>query len=162
MRCSLNDEKFASLALHEARKSTLLKQHGCVAVTHGKILARGCNTDRTYSNDGFIKDSCSCHAEIDVIRKCYKRKFNKIVLYVVGLSTCGGYANSVPCAECIKTIKFFPRIKTIIYTNSDGTLVKTKSKHLMNAHNTNGTRAILNQRIKFNVVHKRQKLFFTC
>lgn len=73
---SLNnrDERFASHALMEANKSNMRHhQHGCIAVLGGQIIARGYNSDRTQSSDGFLKNTCSCHAEIDVMRKLEKR-----------------------------------------------------------------------------------------
>ena len=62
---------YLSHAANEARKSTLLSQHGCVAVANGKIMARGHNTTRTQSQDGFICNTCSCHAEIATLRNLY-------------------------------------------------------------------------------------------
>ena len=62
---------YLSHAANEARKSTLLSQHGCVAVANGKIMARGHNTTRTQSQDGFICNTCSCHAEIAALRGRY-------------------------------------------------------------------------------------------
>lgn len=68
---SESDANYLSAAAHEATKSNLLSQHGCVAVVSGKILARGHNTLRTQSKDGFISNSCSCHAEIAALRNLY-------------------------------------------------------------------------------------------
>jgi tRNA(Arg) A34 adenosine deaminase TadA len=76
---SLNnrDERFARFALEEANKSNMTHhQHGCIAVLGGQIIARGYNSDRTQSSDGFLRNTCSCHAEIDVMRKLEK-KVNK-------------------------------------------------------------------------------------
>lgn len=70
MECTFRDEKFANIALEEADKSNMkYHQHGCVAVINGTIIAKGHNSDRCYSSDGFLDDTCSCHAEIDVLRK---------------------------------------------------------------------------------------------
>lgn len=69
-QCSIQDERYANLALSEADKSTMKHhKHGCVAVVGGSVIARGYNTYRSHSNDGFLNDTCSCHAEIDVLRK---------------------------------------------------------------------------------------------
>lgn len=156
--CSHNDEKFASIASQEATRSELLSRHGCVAVSSGKVIARGCNTYRTYSGDGFIKDSCSCHAEINVLRQCYKKNLtNKINLYVVRLASDGNYANSAPCNECIITMRLLPFIKYCIYTDEDGDLVKIRPRDYSINHESNGKRAIHERRVKFNVIHKRQK-----
>ena len=159
--CSHNDEKFASMASEQAIRSELLSRHGCVAVSSGKVIARGCNTYRTYSNDGFIKDSCSCHAEINVLRQCYRKNLkNKINLYVVRLSSEGSYANSAPCNECIITMKMMPFIKYCIYTNEYGELIKMRPDNYLIDHETNGKRAIYENRVKFNVIHRRQKQLY--
>ena len=71
MQCTFNDEKFANVAMEEANKSDLLSQHGCVAVINGKVMARGHNSSRCYSADGFLRKTCSCHAEVDVLRKLF-------------------------------------------------------------------------------------------
>ncbi len=69
MTCTFNDEKFANIAYEEALKSDLLSKHGSVAVQNGKVIARGHNSSRCYSNDGLLKNSCSTHAEVDVLRQ---------------------------------------------------------------------------------------------
>ena len=71
-RVSTSDEQYVSRAAEAALNSQMLMKHGCVAVLNGKIIATGCNNDRNYSNDGFVNHNvCSCHAEIDVLRKVY-------------------------------------------------------------------------------------------
>jgi hypothetical protein len=35
------------------------------------ISGKGCNSMRTRSNDGFIKNTCSCHAEIAALRNMW-------------------------------------------------------------------------------------------
>ena len=68
------DERYAAIALREANKSQMrYHRHGCVAVVGGRIVERGFNSERCQSNDGFLNDTCSCHAEVDVIRKLDKR-----------------------------------------------------------------------------------------
>lgn len=68
---SSTDEIYLSSAAYESRKSNLLSRHGCVAVVNGKILGRGHNSSRTQSCDGFIRNTCSCHAEIAAIRNLF-------------------------------------------------------------------------------------------
>ena len=85
-----NDEKYMSVAMSEAEKSILSARLGCVAVVSGKIIARGFNHYRTFSKDGLISNTCSCHAEMDVLRKCLKQnKTRKLSLYVVRVSKNG-------------------------------------------------------------------------
>ena len=69
---SSTDQIYINHAAHEAKKSTLLSQHGCVAVVNGKILGRGHNSSRTQSQDGFICNTCSCHAEVAALRNLYR------------------------------------------------------------------------------------------
>ena len=68
---SVSDQTFITHAAHESTKSTLQSRHGCIAVANGKILGRGHNSDRTQSRDGFICNTCSCHAEIAALRNMY-------------------------------------------------------------------------------------------
>ena len=90
IECTHNDEKFVAIAVIEAEKSALPARLGCVAVVNGKIIARGFNHYRTFSKDGLIENTCSCHAEMDVLRKCLKQnKTRKLSLYVVRLSKMG-------------------------------------------------------------------------
>ena len=78
----LRDEKYANIAFNEASNSNMTMKHGCIAVRSGRIIAKGHNSTRTYSNDGYINMCCSCHAEIDVLRKCHKMKiYDKIWNY---------------------------------------------------------------------------------
>lgn len=72
MNISEKENIFLAFAAEEASKSEVLMKHGCVAVVNGKILARGHNnTNRTHSKDNFIKNTCSCHAEIATLRSLY-------------------------------------------------------------------------------------------
>ena len=71
---STSDHAFLSLASLEAMKSTLQQRHGCIAVSSGKIRGRGYNSERTRSSDGFIKNTCSCHAEIAAL-EFYKHSY---------------------------------------------------------------------------------------
>jgi tRNA(Arg) A34 adenosine deaminase TadA len=68
---SVTDQTYLNYAAHEAKKSKLLSRHGCVAVANGKIIGRGHNSSRTQSYDGFICNTCSCHAEIAALRDLY-------------------------------------------------------------------------------------------
>ena len=77
--CSLN-------CLDEAKESPMLFRHGCIATYGGKVIAKGCNTYKNYSSrDMFLDKCCSCHAEINVLRKIYnankykKRKLDRIM-----------------------------------------------------------------------------------
>ena len=146
--CSNSDLRFASAALEESRKSPLGYRIGCVAVVSGKIAARGHNHYRTYSKDGFIKNTCSCHAEIDVLRKCLKQQIcKKISLYVMRTSSNGDVACSAPCIDCFLKMKEF-NIKRIVYIGHDGELKKKNMDTFETAHVTSGKRAIFEKRVK--------------
>ena len=73
---SVSDQIYLSHAVNEALKSKLLSQHGCVAVANGKIVGRGHNSLRTQSQDGFISNTCSCHAEIAAMRELYRTHYS--------------------------------------------------------------------------------------
>jgi len=85
---SSTDQTYLSHAAHEAKKSKLLSRHGCVAVVNGKILGRGHNSDRTQSRDGFICNTCSCHAEIaamrDMFHSCCTNTYGKYSKQIKG------------------------------------------------------------------------------
>lgn len=66
---SVKDCKFVSMAAEEASKSPCGTRVGCVCVLNGRPIAKGHNNYRTYSKDGIIRDSFTCHAECDVIHK---------------------------------------------------------------------------------------------
>ncbi len=83
---SCTDYKFISAASQEAQKSSVLMRHGAVAVANGKILGRGHNHYRTTSKDGFIKNTCTCHAEIACLRQ---------VFHSCGTNTYGKHGNNI-------------------------------------------------------------------
>ena len=68
---STSDMRFINCALNEAQKSPVLMRHGAVAVASGKIMGRGYNYYRTNSKDGFITNTCTCHAEIASLRSMF-------------------------------------------------------------------------------------------
>lgn len=147
--CSNSDERFADIALREARKSPVQFRHGCVAVIGGKIIERGYNSYQTYSKDGLIGTSCSCHAEISVLRKCLRRNIKgKMNLYIVRLSnTSNDMLSSSPCKECYETMRQF-NIRYIIYSDNSNILIKQKFNEFEPYHETSGKRAIIEKRVK--------------
>lgn len=72
MTISKKDERFATFAADEAQYSKLNMRVGCVACLNGKIITRGHNHYRTYSKNGIIENTMSCHAECDVLHKLSK------------------------------------------------------------------------------------------
>jgi len=116
---SRRDERFIQLAMEEAKKSSVGMQHGCLAVMHGKIVARSFN--RAYGKSPTVW--WSCHAEMAAIaalkkiNECQRR----ITLYVVRL-THGELHASAPCLHCARAIQRCPCIKRIIYSQADGSI----------------------------------------
>ena len=102
-----------------AQESDMLFKLGCVATYSGKYIASGCNNHNCYSkHDNFCDFTCSCHAEINVIRKCLKllgeQKMKKVNLYVARIDNQNNFQNSAPCYQCLQQIKRF-KIKNIIF-----------------------------------------------
>lgn len=71
---SVKDRRYMELAVREAYKSEMYTRHGCVIVVNGKVIGRGHNNYRTAFADGFIRGTCSCHAEMDALRNAFKGK----------------------------------------------------------------------------------------
>ena len=69
---SVRDENLISAACQQAARSHMKIQHGCIAAVNGRVIARGFNNNRTHSSDGFIKNTCSCHAECATIRNVHR------------------------------------------------------------------------------------------
>lgn len=83
---STRDMTFINSAINEATKSEVLMRHGAVAVTNGKIMGRGHNHYRSSSKDDFIKNTCTCHAEIASLRNMF---------HTCGTNTYGKHSNSI-------------------------------------------------------------------
>tara|TARA_B100001758_G_scaffold247855_1_gene267808 strand:+ start:4017 stop:4253 length:237 start_codon:yes stop_codon:yes gene_type:complete len=70
---SNKDCRFLEIASRHASRSIMISKHGSVISYGGKYLSCGHNTDtRIHSNDGFIQNCVSCHAEVDAIRNATK------------------------------------------------------------------------------------------
>jgi deoxycytidylate deaminase len=69
----MKHERFLEMAQICAEQSTMHYRHGCIAVLHGKVMAKGYNSQRNYSKDKVISNCCSCHAEVDAIRNAIKQ-----------------------------------------------------------------------------------------
>lgn len=146
---SNKDHRFASIALDEAAKSTLLMQHGCIAVLSGKVIAKGCNNIRCHSKDGLLhyRKCCSAHAEICVLHKLCITELppkivQKIVLYIVRRSRSGGMVESAPCFHCTIRMKKL-NIKAIVFSNSDGELEKRRMNEYDSDKLTYGAKRVI-------------------
>ena len=149
LQCSNNDDRYTNIALDEAHKSHVTFRHGCVAVASGKVVARGCNNYRTFSKDGLIGSSCSCHAEIDVLRKCLKQNIRKkITIYIVRISSNGKQImSSMPCVECVNKMKLF-NIRSIIYSTDNGNMAKSTLSTYTTSHYSSGYKVIHSKRVQ--------------
>ena len=68
---SASEEQYMQLALDVAQKSPCNMKHGAVCVVKGRVVGRGYNHYRGQARDGFIQNSCTCHAEIAAVRNAY-------------------------------------------------------------------------------------------
>lgn len=145
--CTNNDEKYVCEAINEAEKSDLRARLGCIAVISGKIIAKGHNHYRTYSKNGLIEKTCSCHAEIAVLQKCLKLNVKKkITLYIARITRNGEIACSAPCKDCIEKMRQF-KIKNIVYTSNTGNPIKINFNEYSTNYRTSGYFAILHKRV---------------
>ena len=132
--------------LLEAEKSILRYRHGCIATYGGKIISRGCNTPK------YDKNTCTCHAEVNVLHKLfnnYKRKhqvdkikriFRKTTLYVSRL-TQGGFSNdSAPCINCLNIIKLYNIKRIIFYLDNEYYIINPHAQYKQ--HTTQGYKYI--------------------
>ena len=72
---SNKQEQNISMAYNEALKSPCLQKHGCVATLNGKIIATGHNNYDSHINNYFVKQPCTCHAEINTLYKIMKQGY---------------------------------------------------------------------------------------
>ena len=144
---SQKKERIFYRSLEEAEKSDMLFQHGCIATYGGKIIATGYNCHKIRShNDLFTNDQCSCHAEINVLKKIYfknyskRHKLNKIMkkttLYVSRTSITRQNVNSAPCEKCMNMIRLF-KIKKLVFSQ-ENKLCEYNSKDFFTDHKTFG------------------------
>ena len=142
---SLTDHKLISMAIDEAQKSPVLMRHGCVASRNGKIIARGFNHYRTFSRDSIINNTCTCHAECDVVHKLLNSgvsDFRKIVFYIVRINKKNETKQSGPCIDCYNTLVKCG-VRKIVYTTDEG-VIKTNLTNYKATQITSG-RAFLDR-----------------
>jgi len=110
---------------------------GCVAVYHGSVLAKGCNMDKTHTQQEKyrhlrydpkkLKTYCpsKCHAETSVLTKIkyLDIDFSKVVLVIAREHRNGDSAIARPCAACMAAIKELG-IRTIVYSTEEGYAVE--------------------------------------
>mgnify|MGYP003648361186 FL=1 len=157
---SSSDLKFLEHARNESFRSPVSMKHGCVAVVNGRIMATGHNHYRTSSRDGFICNSCTCHAEMAALRNMNKRTgrrgknyqhsmkeaglislFKKTTLYIARTGSNGEFRDSGPCINCLNMIKSL-NLKKIVYSCNDNTVVVCKPSEYIPVHYTFGSKHI--------------------
>jgi deoxycytidylate deaminase len=88
MKVSNKDMKYINMAYNECDNSTMLMKHGCVITCNNKYISKGYNSKRNKFNDNIIPSCCSCHAEMDALRKAIKVKCNSLSLPVTKKKSC--------------------------------------------------------------------------
>ena len=73
---SHKESNYISEAINEAKQSPVKIRHGAIAITGGRVIAKGFNHYRTQSADGYM-GGLTCHAECDVLHKLLKLQTNK-------------------------------------------------------------------------------------
>ena len=117
---------------------------------NGKKLYTGSNHLRNSYNNKCV--CYSTHAEIDVIHKSLRSLNNPdisgCVIAVVRFGKDGSLKNSRPCNHCLNTmIKY--RIKKIMYSTDDGTIISEKPELMEQLHISSGWSAFENpERLK--------------
>lgn len=101
------DEKYMSLALHEAQKALSKGEVpvGCIIVSEGQIVGRGHNLTET------LRD-VTAHAEIQAITAASQTLGGKY------LTDCTLYVTVEPCVMCAGAIGW-AQIKRVVYGCSD-------------------------------------------
>lgn len=124
--------KYFLKAKHVADISDFYKTHvGCVAICKGKIVAIGCNTEKTHPTQKYYnkyresKDNSfyehKLHAEINCINqlKHMDINFSKVKLYIYRTRKDRLCGMARPCPSCMAAIKDIG-IRNIYYTTNDG------------------------------------------
>lgn len=150
---SKKDCAFISEAAVAAEESPILMRHGAVAVSNGKIIAKGYNHYRSTAHTGTM-GGCTCHAECSVLHKLQKirnssnsnntNKMKRITMYITRIGQDGELRESAPCHDCYEKMLFFG-IKTIVFTKEPNFYVNNLKKD----HNNNNNHDITI--VKYNI-----------
>lgn len=133
----MNYQHYLDIAAECAKSATYSGpsrvQLGCVAVYHGAVLAKGCNTDKTHTNQAkynylrYDEDRGSryyppkAHSEVSVLSRIryLDIDFSRVTLFIAREYKSGAPALARPCPSCMALIKEFG-IRTICYTTDSG------------------------------------------
>ena len=129
---------------------------------NGKKLFTGSNHLRNSYNNKCI--CYSTHAEMDVIHKTLRTgnglDLSNCIIAVVRFGRDGSLKNSRPCNHCLESmIKY--RIKKIMYSTDDGTILSEKPENMEHTHVSSGWSAFCNpERLKPPSNLKKNKLLY--
>ena len=141
------DCKMINIAINVAKESPVLMKHGCVAYKNGRVIASGFNNYRTYSKEGIISNTCSCHAECCVLHKIISKnlvkKLSKVKFCVVRIGQNDELRESAPCIDCYNLLNKYG-VKNLIYSCDNGEIKKTKIKDYVATKITTG-RSFINR-----------------
>jgi len=79
MDITKKDYEFASKAYEYASLSPMMMQHGCVLVHNSRVISGGYN--HYYAPSMERKSYCSCHAEMDALRRLRRRRCSSSRMY---------------------------------------------------------------------------------
>jgi len=135
-----------------------VSNHYACIVVGGKILSTGFSSLAGCSR--YCKTCVTRHAEVDVISKVKdKKRLKKAVLYSIRYAyECDGtpyIANGKPCLSCKKIAESFG-IKSVVYSNKDGVLVK-ESLNDLDCKHTTGTIIRMNRENSNQIQFQRSK-----
>lgn len=110
---------------------------GCIAVYHGAVLAKGCNSDKTHTMQeryNYLRYNVQrepryypskIHAETETLNRIQYLDidFTKVVLFIYREHKDGTFALAKPCSSCEKLIRDL-HIGKIVYTIDNGYAVE--------------------------------------
>ena len=133
-------------------------KHIAIVIKNGcdlNPLSYGFNTYDDSRSDGTI------HAEINAINNLIthaanKKRLTKIDILVIRTSKTGKIGMSKPCIKCIIDLSTLPQrkgyiLKNIFYSNSEGLIVKTTLRSLIDNRDFHISRYYLNRNFKFDL-----------
>lgn len=117
-----------------------VSKHYAAIIIGGKIISVG--SSNLGGTSRFCCEAVTRHAEIDAISKVKdKKRLRKATLYSIRFSTDQNgneiLSNAMPCSSC-KNVAMQYGIKTIVYSDKDGELIKSSTEEI-NAKYTTGT-----------------------
>ena len=119
-----------------AKESEVSNRHSAALVSNNTVYNYGVNsyTTKKINNRKII---CCKHAEISVFHGIKQKDLKKISrmldLVVIRISKNGSLCNSMPCKNCIETLRKIG-IKRIFYSDDNGNILVEDAKNITNNH----------------------------